>query len=65
MRKELEYQQINEIQKGRIENCKEVASTLLDTIDVVCPNGRAKSIALTKLEECVMWMSKSISHEEV
>ena len=27
----------------------------------ICPDGRAKSIAMTKLDEAVMWANKSIA----
>lgn len=29
------------------------------------PNGRAKSLALTKLEECYMWIGKAIRDEQL
>jgi len=62
MRKELEYKSINEEQKIKIEDCKNSASFLMDDIDKNCPPSREKALAMTKLEECVMWLSKSISH---
>jgi len=34
---------------------------LADTIDIYCNESREKSIALTKLEECLMWVNKSLS----
>lgn len=34
-----------------------------DIIDIYCPEGREKSLALTKLEECLMWSNKSLSTE--
>lgn len=30
----------------------------------ICPDGRAKSIAMTKLDEVVMWANKSIAEGE-
>lgn len=29
------------------------------------PNGRAKALALTKLEECYMWIGKAIRDEQI
>lgn len=38
---------------------KELAEWVFD----FCPEGRLKSIAMTKLEECSMFITKSISHK--
>lgn len=32
-----------------------------DAIDIYCTESREKSIALTKLEECLMWVNKCLS----
>ncbi len=64
MDKNFEYKNINENQKERIDGCKNSASFLMTDIETHCPNSREKAIAKTKLEECVMWLSKAISHEE-
>ena len=37
------------------------AKIYADTINRYCPDGREKSIALTKLEEAVMWANASIA----
>ena len=34
-------------------------------IDVLVPNSREKSLALTKLEECVMWANAGIARNGV
>ncbi len=47
-----ERQQVNAI--------KQLAEDLHDLIDML-PSSRARDIAQTKLEECVMWSVKSIS----
>ena len=41
-----------------IRNTAKEFATLLDR---VCPDGREKSLALTKLEECVMWANAGIA----
>jgi hypothetical protein len=43
---------------------RERAKELAYLIDVECPNSREKSLALTKLEESVMWANASIARNE-
>lgn len=59
----LTQRQITEVQKDRMANVMAVATLLEESIDRNCKNNREKSLAMTKLEECVMWFNKSISHE--
>lgn len=33
-------------------------------IDELCPDSREKSLAMTKLEECMMWANASIARNE-
>lgn len=33
-------------------------------IDELCPDSREKSLAITKLEECIMWANASIARNE-
>lgn len=42
------------------ETAKEFAYLLND----LCPDSREKSLAMTKLEECVMWANASIARNE-
>ena len=51
-------------QYKRTSILKDSAEGLLEIINAYCPDGREKSIAITKLEECLMWASKSISREQ-
>lgn len=44
----------------RIEQLREAAKSLGHQIIDLCPDGREKSLALTHLEETVMWGVKSI-----
>lgn len=41
---------------------RSIASDLLASIEGKCPPSRERSLAVTKLEECVMWAVKSISN---
>ena len=63
MESRLTQRSITEVQKDRMNNVMEIAKMLEDSIDKNCKNNREKSLAMTKLEECVMWVNKSISHE--
>lgn len=50
--------------EGQIEKytaLREKAKDLALLIDEQCPNSREKSLALTKLEEAVMWVNASIA----
>lgn len=38
--------------------------TMATTIDMFCPDSREKSLALTKLEEAVMWANAAIARNE-
>lgn len=40
------------------------AKRTAELIDLRCPNSREKSLALTKLEEAVMWANASIARNE-
>lgn len=51
------------IQQDRMNNVMVMAEMLEESIEKNCRNNREKSLAMTKLEECVMWTNKSISHE--
>jgi len=62
MTEKFEYKSINIEQKQSIESCKMKATMLLSEINEQCPDSREKALAITKLEECVMWLSKAISH---
>ena len=42
------------------QNCKLTAELL----DRLCPDSREKSLAMTKLEEAVMWANASIARNE-
>ncbi len=49
---------------GQVEKYKRLrdeAKAFAHSINACCPNGREKSLAITKLEEAVMWANKAIA----
>ncbi len=47
--------------KRKSDKIRGDVADLADTIDMYCTESREKSIALTKLEECLMWVNKCLS----
>ena len=43
---------------------RDTAKSLACLINDNCPDSREKSLAMTKLEECVMWANASIARNE-
>ena len=48
----------------RYQYIRDTGKELATYIDSNCPNSREKSLALTKLEETVMWANASIARNE-
>lgn len=51
-------------QTKRYETIRNTALRFADYIDLECPDSREKSLAITKLEEVVMWANASIARNE-
>lgn len=51
-------------QAERYEMLRDMARALADAVDIECPPSREKALALTKLEECVMWANAAIARNE-
>lgn len=49
---------------ARFELLRSTARGLAATIQGECPESREKSLAFTKLEECVMWANAAIARNE-
>lgn len=54
---------LRETQRGRMTALRNIMRLTDNYINDLCPDGREKTIALIKLEECIMWANKSISLE--
>ena len=48
-------------QAEKYEAIRSKAKELAYLIDEMCPGSREKSLAMTKLEECVMWANASVA----
>ena len=50
-------------QAARIKDIQKAFCTFFDVIDMSIPEGREKSLMITKLEEACMWAIKGITRE--
>lgn len=55
------YHPPKEGQPAKYEAIRAKAKELAYLIDTECPNSREKSLAMTKLEEAVMWANAAIA----
>jgi hypothetical protein len=51
-------------QSARYEKLRFNGRNYADMINELCPDSREKSLALTALEECVMWANAAIARNE-
>jgi len=58
------YHSPNDTQIPRYQKLREKAKELSYLIGQLCPDSREKSLALTDVEQAVMWANKSIALEE-
>lgn len=56
--------QLNDDTVKKVTTMRNHISSLAKHIDKTCANSREKSIALTKLEECGMWVTKCLSRNQ-
>ena len=59
------YHTPNDGQPAKYAMIRAQAKVLAYMIDAHVPNSREKSLAMTKLEECVMWANAGIARNEV
>ncbi len=57
----LQYVQPTDEQKATMQNFRDKMEALMTEIQSL-PANRGLSLALTKLEECAMWLNKSITN---
>ena len=50
-------------QVERFKTLREDAAAFAEVLDLVCPDGREKALALTKLEEVVMRANAAVARE--
>lgn len=58
-----DYQAPTEEQTERIKTMRSAMKTLRNMIELNVPPGRERALAITKLEECSMWVNKGIVFE--
>jgi hypothetical protein len=51
-------------QPRRYEQIRDHGRALAELVDLECPESREKSLALTKIEESVMWANAAIARRE-
>ena len=52
-------------QPQRFEAIRSQARWLARVVQSECPDSREKSLAFTKLEECIMWANAAIARNEI
>lgn len=58
------YTDVNDEQKNRIDDIRNMFSDVYDFIESNCKSSRETSLAITKLEEAQFWAIKGITREE-
>lgn len=58
------YTDVNDEQKNRIDDIRNMFSDVYDFIESNCKSSRETSLALTKLEEAQFWAIKGITREK-
>ena len=61
LNKTFTYQAPNSNQIDKYSKLRLFAKEFANLIDELCPESREKSLAITKLQECVMWANASIA----
>lgn len=59
------HRNINQEDEVKCRQISDMANRFADLINGLCPEGHEQSIAITKLEEAVMWANKGISHKQI
>ena len=64
MNERAKFIEINDNQKDRIEEIRNLFSDVYNLIEQVCKPSRETSLVFTKLEEAQFWAIKGITREE-
>jgi len=64
MNNRAKYTDVNDEQKNRIDDIRNMFSDVYDFIENNCKSSRETSLALTKLEEAQFWVIKGITREK-
>ena len=51
-------------QVQKFEEIRDMGKAFVEIIDTLCPDSREKSLAITKIEEAVMWANAGIARNE-
>lgn len=60
-----DYVKYDNLSLGLQSEMKSDFENLAGEMEMHLPEGRAKALALTKLEECYMWIGKAIRDEQI
>ena len=58
------YHAPKEGQPQKYTEIRHSGKSFAETIDALCPDSREKALAITKLEEAVMWANAAIARNE-
>ena len=61
--KRFSYHPLGESAQIYCDSIRKSCRALADVIDMACPEGREKSLAMTKLEEVMFWTNAAIARE--
>lgn len=61
MRQEFQVHRLNEVGLQKAEMLGEAFSILLETVDALVPQGRERSLVVTKLQEASYWAKRAIA----
>lgn len=57
------YPAEDQVTRDKHETVRMVCSTAATALDGLCPDGREKSLAMTALEEAMMWANAAIARD--
>ena len=62
LKERFRYHSLTPKQRMAINSVRDTTMGLAVILNERLPEGREKSLAMTKLEECAMWANKAIAH---